>query len=142
MGGFKQQHFLASSPSKRLGQTGEQIAAAAYRKRGFVIVAENAVNARGKRIGELDLVVKNRDTIIFVEVKTRSQPDSRFGSARESVSVYKSRKLLKMAKLFLVRHPQYLILRPQIDICLVIPNNLDNRRFSVTILAHAVQDDW
>lgn len=142
MGGFKPQQFNVSLPSSKLGELGEKIAAAAYRKRGFTVVGANMVNARGKRWGELDLIVKDENTIIFVEVKTRSKPDSRFGSSREAVSVYKSRRLLKTVKLFLVRNLQYQSLRPQIDICLVMPRNLDNSRFSVTILANAVPDDF
>lgn len=141
MGGFKPQQFNDSSPSAKLGSLGERVAVAAYLKRGFAIVGTNMVSTTGKRWGELDLIVKDKDTIVFVEVKTRSRPDSRFGVAQESVSVYKTRRLLKTVKLFLARHPEYRHFRPQIDICLVIPGNLDNSRFSVTILANAVRDD-
>ena len=54
-------------PRKTLGQRGEAAAARYLRRRGYKVLA------RGDRLGpgELDLVMLDRRTIVFVEVKTR-----------------------------------------------------------------------
>jgi putative endonuclease len=85
-------------PKKTLGQRGEAAAARYLRRRGYKILA------RGDRLapGELDLVVLDRDTIVFVEVKTRQSHD--MGHPAEAVDQYKQRRLTRLAVTFLKRH--------------------------------------
>jgi len=52
----------------RLGRSGEDLAAAHFQRLGFRVLARNVRT----REGELDLVVCDGETIVFVEVKTRS----------------------------------------------------------------------
>ena len=137
---FKKQKFTHRSTNSLLGITGERIAQAIYLRHGYSIVAANAYNARGLRWGELDLVATNDSTIVFVEVKTRSISNNKFGELHQSVSSYKMHRLIRTAKLFLLEFPQYQKLRPQIDICLIKARDLDKRQFSVTIIPNAVQD--
>jgi Holliday junction resolvase-like predicted endonuclease len=137
MAGFSSQKFDLSS----LGYLGEQAAQGEYRKRGLRIVVANLFNSRGRRMGEIDFIALGNQTIYFVEVKTRTKLIDRFGGACQAVGALKQRRLLKLAKLFLLQHPQFRHLRPQIDVCVVIPINLDKRQFSVTILANVVTDD-
>lgn len=54
-----------------LGKRGEAIAASFYESQGFQIVAKNF----RCKFGELDLVVKKKEHLVFVEVKTRSRLD-------------------------------------------------------------------
>lgn len=65
---------------------------------------EIAVNARYRR-GELDLVMRDGSSVVFVEVRYRS--DARFGGGAASVDVHKRRKLVRAAQLFLLAHPMY-----------------------------------
>jgi len=85
-------------PKKTLGQRGEAAAARYLKRRGYEILA------RGDRFGpgELDLVMLDRDTIVFVEVKTRQSHDA--GLPAEAVDEAKQRKLTKLAVTFLKRH--------------------------------------
>jgi putative endonuclease len=52
-------------------------------------------------MGELDLVMRHRRTIVFVEVKTRSSGD--FGGAAQAVDRAKSRRLARVASAYLSR---------------------------------------
>jgi putative endonuclease len=85
-------------PEKTLGQRGEAAAARYLKRRGYKILA------RGDRFGpgELDLVMLDRDTIVFVEVKTRQSHDA--GLPAEAVDQLKQRKLTRLAVTFLKRH--------------------------------------
>ena len=91
-------------PKRTLGQRGEAAAAGYLRRRGYKILA------RGSRIGpgELDLVMLDRKTIVFVEVKTRQSHDA--GHPAEAVDEHKQRQLTKLAVTFLKRH--HLLERP------------------------------
>jgi len=66
---------------------------------GLQLVARN-VRFQG---GELDLVMRDADTTVFVEVRYRA--DARFGGGAASVDLRKRRKLVLAAQLFLQRHP-------------------------------------
>jgi len=55
------------------------------------------------RAGEIDLIMKHRDTLVFVEVRYRRQ--TRYGSALESVHTGKQRKLALAASQWLQAHP-------------------------------------
>jgi putative endonuclease len=51
------------------GQRGEDLACRFLRRRGYKILYRNF---RGRRGGEIDIVCRDRDTLVFVEVKTRA----------------------------------------------------------------------
>ena len=81
-----------------LGERGERAAARYLKRRGYKILA------RGNRLapGELDLVALDRDTVVFVEVKTRRSTDA--GHPDEAVGPAKQRRLTRLAVTFLKRH--------------------------------------
>lgn len=124
-----------------LGQAGEMFAQKEYQVRGYEILAANFFNRKGKRLGEVDFIAKNRESLVFVEVKTRAQGESRFGTGAEAVDVYKQKKLLKAVKLFLLSHQEYAGLRPQIDVCLVEQNPFDKSLKCAKIITNAVEDE-
>jgi len=66
------------------------------------------------RLGEIDLVMREGDTLVFVEVRQRQS--ARFGDASESVTVAKQRKLLAAAALFVAWHPALRDLRMRFDL--------------------------
>ncbi|MFV8818269.1 YraN family protein [Haliea sp. E17] len=68
--------------------------------RGLHILARNF----RCRCGEIDLIARDRQHLVFVEVRARSNP--RFVSAAASVDQRKQRRLLRSAQLFLQQHPQ------------------------------------
>lgn len=77
----------------------ETAALAHLSEAGLQLLARN-VRFKG---GELDLVMRDGDTTVFVEVRYRA--DARFGGGAASVDLRKRRKLVLAAQLFLQRHP-------------------------------------
>lgn len=73
----------------------EQEAAKFLEQRGFKILARNL----NYSFGELDLVAKDGETLVFVEVKHRT--NSLYGMPFEAVSVAKQRKIIKAAKAYI-----------------------------------------
>lgn len=80
-----------------LGAWGERAAARFLRRRGYVIVERNYRCP----VGEIDLVAVDGDTLVFVEVKTRT--GDAFGTPFEAVDGRKRRRLLRAATHFLRR---------------------------------------
>jgi len=72
----------------RLGTRGEKLAAQHLRRQGFKILYRNF---RGRTGGEIDLVCRDRDTLVFVEVKTRTRED--FGRPLEAVNRKKEHRI-------------------------------------------------
>jgi putative endonuclease len=64
----------------RLGKRGENLACQFLRKNGYKILYRNF---RGRTGGEIDVVCRDRDTLVFVEVKTRTRED--FGRPFEAI---------------------------------------------------------
>ena len=80
-----------------LGCFGEDTAAEYLEARGLSVIARNFRS----RFGEIDIIAKDGDTIVFVEVKTRS--GRRFGQAIEQITRGKQRKIIKTAREYLRR---------------------------------------
>src|SRR3989344_5896283 len=120
-------NWLKSKPQepKTLGQIGEEIAQGEYKKRGFKIIAKNEYNKKGKQLGEIDFIARQKDRLVFVEVKTRKEDKGFFGTAIESVDHFKQIKLLKAVKLYLIRNPKAAKFKPQIDVCVIIISDFD-----------------
>ncbi|MEO6318936.1 MAG: YraN family protein [Acidimicrobiales bacterium] len=80
---------------RAFGAAGEERAAAWYREHGYEILDRNW---RCKE-GELDLVVRSRRELVFVEVKTRRT--DRFGIPAEAITPAKQRRLRVLAGQYL-----------------------------------------
>ena len=80
---------------KSLGRRGEDLAAKELERRGYRIVER-----RWRcRLGEIDLVAKDGDILVVVEVKARSRSD--YGPAIDAVDARKRRKLVQLAEIYL-----------------------------------------
>ena len=80
-----------------LGESGENLAAATLVARGYAILARRYRT----RYGEIDIVARDGDTLVFVEVRRRSETGC--GSAAESVTPAKQRRVVRMAVEYLAR---------------------------------------
>jgi len=79
-----------------VGKAGEDAAAVFLRKKGYRILARNIRSRRG----EIDIVARYRDTICFVEVRTRQNLVSH-ALALESVGAQKRGRLIRLASAYL-----------------------------------------
>ncbi len=85
---------------QRLGRWGEDLAGRYLEERGYSILERNVRTA----YGELDLVARKEDVLVFVEVKTRTSES--FGLPEVSVTEQKQAHILNAAQDFMQRHPE------------------------------------
>lgn len=83
--------------TKILGNKGEALAKEYLIKQKYKILDTNYSN----KLGEIDIIAKDDDTIVFVEVKARET--ARFGLPREAITPYKQQKIRKVAILYLMK---------------------------------------
>ena len=81
-----------------LGIEGENRAVDELESRGFAILARRYRT----RHGEIDIVARDGETIVFVEVKVKDTAE--FGSAAEAVGARKQRRIVSMAVDYLARN--------------------------------------
>ena len=86
-------------PRQARGRDAEDWASRYLSERGFRIVERNV----RFKVGELDIVAMDGDTLCFVEV--RSRQSARYGTALQAVSPRKQRQVVRAAKAYLIRHP-------------------------------------
>ncbi|WP_019532516.1 YraN family protein [Paenibacillus ginsengihumi] len=85
---------------RQLGTAGEQAAENYVIGQGYVVLARNW----RCRTGELDLVALEGETLVFIEVRTRSAGSVSFGTPQESVDPRKRRKVLETARVYVHQH--------------------------------------
>ena len=96
-----------------LGQRGEELAALALEQRGYTILTRNYRTP----IGELDIVARDRQHLLFVEVKTRRT--AAFGAPAEAVGAHKQRQIMRAAQWYLA-NARYPDLQPRFDVIAVV----------------------
>jgi len=91
---------LAPMPDgrQRLGVEGERAAEKFLRRQRYAIIERNYRCPAG----EVDLVALDGAAVVFIEVKTRTQPG--FGSPLEAVDLHKQRQIERAARFYLSQH--------------------------------------
>ena len=87
--------------NRKTGVLGEVDAIDYLKKIGYTILDTNF----STYTAEIDIVARDGDTIVFIEVKARMT--ARFGRPVEAITPHKIKKIISAAKLFLVRHRLY-----------------------------------
>lgn len=83
-----------------LGKEGEELAVSFCKKKGYRILEKNYKTV----FGEIDIVARDGDKIVFIEVKTRA--DDTFGYPFEAVDAKKREKIRKVALCFMKKFKQ------------------------------------
>ena len=94
--------------TRQRGKWGEELALEFLMEKGYSPVARSFRS----RFGEIDLIVKNREFLVFVEVKLRN--NANFAQAREYVGKTKQGKIRTTASLWLASHDTKL--QPRFDV--------------------------
>jgi putative endonuclease len=102
-----------SRQRQQIGSAGEKAAVRYLRKKGFKILEQIFTSP----VGEIDIIVKDRQTIVFVEVKTRRSLS--FGSARMAITPKKQRKI-SMVALYYLKTNQKMNQRARFDVVTVL----------------------
>lgn len=104
--------------SLSVGERGEDLAASFLKGQGYRIIDRNYKT----RMGEIDLVARDKDTLCFIEVKTRSS--TVFSLPQESVTIYKQRRIAKAALMYLKQN-NLLEEKARFDVVSVVCANQD-----------------
>jgi len=88
---------VGGDPRQILGRMGEDLACRELRRRGYAIVARRYRT----RHGEIDVVAREGETIVFVEVKARR--GDAFGGGSAAVTAWKQQRIARMAADYLAR---------------------------------------
>ena len=88
--------------TKILGSAGERIAENYLEMKGYKILDKNF---RWKKFGELDIITRKGDDIIFFEVKTRRKSNLSGFKPEDSITFQKQKKLIKLAQIWLAKNP-------------------------------------
>jgi putative endonuclease len=114
-----------------LGRSAEDIAAEFLIAQGLSVLLRNY----RRRGGELDLVARDGDVLVVVEVRTRSTDE--FGGAAASVDGWKQHKIIRAATQLLQQRKDLAQLRVRFDV--IVVRGTDGPRPTVEWLKHAFE---
>jgi putative endonuclease len=98
------------TPKRAAGDIFEQRACDALERAGLIVLARNY----STRAGEIDLLMRDGETLVFVEVRYRRS--NHFGGAAASVTATKRTRLIRAAEFFILTHPQHARRRCRFDV--------------------------
>lgn len=115
------------------GILGEKLARDFLKKQGYHIIETNYRCPEG----EIDIVARDKDSLVFVEVRTKTSPD--FGSPEESITTAKKERLRAVASSYLQTHDN-LSSSWRIDVVAV---ELDQKRkpLRIELIENAVSEE-
>lgn len=108
-----------------LGKHGESIATDYLIRCGYSILAKNY----RCKFGEVDIIAKESDKLVFIEVKTRISLN--YGFPEEAINKYKIGKIRNVAKLFMANNTNFSNFDIRFDIIsIIVDRNLTNHNHS------------
>lgn len=111
-----------------IGKRGEEVAVAFLKRKGYKIIQKNYKN----KLGEIDIIAKDGETLCFIEVKTRT--NFKFGFPQEAVTIFKQKKINRVALSYLKQY-NLLNISSRFDIISVVLNN--RQKFDIEIIKNA-----
>jgi putative endonuclease len=78
-----------------IGEKGEQAARQYLREQGYQLIQHNWACP----FGEIDIIARDGDTLVFVEVKVRTRSD--YGGPEGALTVHKQRKIVAASRMYL-----------------------------------------
>ncbi len=107
---------MKQKSNKHTGSHGEQLVVDKLLKEGCSIVARNYT----KPYGEVDIIARNCDDLLFIEVKTRCNP---LFDPAELITRSKQKRIIAVAKHFLAKHNITDAVVCRFDVAFVISKN-------------------
>jgi putative endonuclease len=112
-----------------IGRAAEDIAAHFLRAKGLEILERNYL----RRLGELDIVARDRDVLVIAEVRTRAS--DRYGGAAASVDARKQQRLIRAASALLQQRKDLARLRVRFDV--IVVSNIASETPAIDWIQHA-----
>jgi putative endonuclease len=100
---------------QKFGEKSENLAAWYLKKNGYKIIEQNYRN----RMGEIDIIAREKKTIVFVEVKSRRS--IRYGNPKWAVTPKKQRKI-SMVALYYLKTTQQIDAKARFDVVSITSN--------------------
>ena len=97
------------------GKFAEFMALQYLRLKGYALVSCNYITGRGTGAGEVDIIVKNQNTLAFIEVKKRKD----ISTAAYSIQPKQQQRIRRAAEVFLAHHSEYQSFNIRFDAVLV-----------------------
>ena len=94
-------------PHLSLGARGEKAALNYLKSIKYLILEINFCNKSGRRIGEIDIIAKEGNEIVFIEVKTRNNTSHNYVLPEENITSAKLYKLNKIASYYIANKKLY-----------------------------------
>jgi len=82
---------MSKTQNKQTGKIGEDFACAFLKNKGYVIIERNW----GNKWGEIDIICKYKETVVFIEVKTKIGTE--YGTPEEMVNKHKLSQIQRLA---------------------------------------------
>lgn len=83
-----------------LGRYGEDLAVKHLKAQGYKILERNFRS----KVGEIDVIARNQDILVFVEVKTRIGDE--YGAPEEAITPWKLKSIIHTAQFYKMLHPE------------------------------------
>ncbi len=90
---------MPKAPTTSAGRSGEDAAIKLLQTRGYKIIARNFHS----KVGEIDIIAIDGNTLVFVEVKTRWT--KKYGLPEEAITPHKIRAISRTGEYFKLMHP-------------------------------------
>lgn len=116
--------------NKVLGAFGEGLACEYIAECGYRVLERNF----NCKVGEIDIIAAQKDTIVFIEVKTRSS--EKYGLPSEAVSTAKQRKIVKTA-LYYLQSNKLLDYMCRFDVIEIIAD--EENKYKINLIKDAFQ---
>ena len=89
---------MTKDQDRKLGNKGERLAKKHLKKKGYKLLKNNYTAT----VGEIDLIMQDDQTVVFIEVKTRR--DESFATAISAINYGKQKRISKTAKWFIQKN--------------------------------------
>jgi putative endonuclease len=117
---------------KELGKKDEEVALRFLKKKGYRIIEKNYVC----KLGEMDIIAKEKDTLAFIEVKTRTTTE--FGPPQLAVNSSKQRQLSKVALNYL-KEKHLEEVKARFDVVAIL---LEQEKEKIELIKDAFELNW
>src|SRR5210317_785583 len=107
--------------SRQSGDQWERTAESFLRSHGLKLLHRNF----SSRFGEIDLIMEDKETVVFIEVKYRAR--NRHGSGADAVTFQKQAKISRTAAWFLAKNPHRAEQYCRFDVISIEPLETDQR---------------